>query len=151
VIYWLNQKSLNLYAENLLKTIAWKQGRKPTTENGVAEVQKFWTKKLNLDPNSLSILDGSGLSPESRITSVSMAAILRSAVQEPWYDSFYESLPLNNEMKMKSGTIRNVLAYSGYQKTSAGIPVAFSFITNNYNGSTSAMRQKIFRVLNELK
>jgi D-alanyl-D-alanine carboxypeptidase/D-alanyl-D-alanine-endopeptidase (penicillin-binding protein 4) len=151
VVYWLNQKSLNLYAENLLKTIALKQGRKATTENGVAEIQKFWAKKLNLDLNSLSILDGSGLSPESRITTVSMAAILRSAIKETWYNSFYESLPLNNEIKMKSGSIRNVLAYAGYQKISGGNSLAFSFIINNYNGSTSAIKQKMFKVLNELK
>ncbi|HEY0056444.1 MAG TPA: D-alanyl-D-alanine carboxypeptidase/D-alanyl-D-alanine-endopeptidase [Pedobacter sp.] len=151
VVYWLNQKSLNLYAENLLKTIALKQGRKATTENGVAEIQKYWAKKLNMDLNSLSILDGSGLSPESRITTVSMAAILKSAVKEPWFNSFNESLPLNNEMKMKSGSIRNVLAYAGYQKSSAGIPLVFSFITNNYNGSSSAVKQKMFKVLNELK
>jgi D-alanyl-D-alanine carboxypeptidase/D-alanyl-D-alanine-endopeptidase (penicillin-binding protein 4) len=151
VVYWLNQKSLNLYAENFLKTIAWKQGKKATTENGVSEMQKFWAKKLNLDSNSLRVLDGSGLSPENRITTVSMAAILKSAVKEPWYNAFYESLPLNNEMKIKSGSIRNVLAYAGYQKTSTGIPLVFSFITNNYNGSTSAIKQKIFKVLNELK
>lgn len=151
VVYWLNQKSINLYAENLLKTIAWKLDKPATTEDGVSEVQKFWSRKLNIDANAMAILDGSGLSPENRITSNVMASILRSAVREPWYNAFYESLPLNNEMKMKSGSIRNVLAYTGYHTGSSGVPLVFTFITNNYNGSTSAIKQKMFKVLDEFK
>lgn len=151
VVYWLNQKSINLYAENLLKTIAWKHDKPAATEDGVSEVQKFWSRKLNIDANAMAILDGSGLSPENRITSNVMASILRSAVREPWYNAFYESLPLNNEMKMKSGSIRNVLAYTGYHTGSSGVPLVFTFITNNYNGSTSAIKQKMFKVLDEFK
>jgi D-alanyl-D-alanine carboxypeptidase/D-alanyl-D-alanine-endopeptidase (penicillin-binding protein 4) len=52
---------------------------------------------------------------------------------------------------MKSGSIRNVLAYTGYHKSSTGKSYVFSFITNNYNGSTSAIKQKMFKVLDELK
>ncbi|MEJ6982142.1 D-alanyl-D-alanine carboxypeptidase/D-alanyl-D-alanine-endopeptidase [Pedobacter sp. P351] len=151
VIYWLNQKSINLYAENILKTISMKRGKIINTENGILEIQKYWVDKLAVDANALALLDGSGLSPENRITSLAMTSILQSAVREPWFNSFKESLPLNNEMSMKSGSIRNVLAYAGYHKSSSGIPLTFTFITNNYNGSTSGIKQKIFKVLNELK
>jgi D-alanyl-D-alanine carboxypeptidase/D-alanyl-D-alanine-endopeptidase (penicillin-binding protein 4) len=51
---------------------------------------------------------------------------------------------------MKSGTIANVLAYAGYQ-TKNGRELCFAIIVNNYNGPSSGMRQKIFRVLDELK
>ncbi|MFD2162526.1 D-alanyl-D-alanine carboxypeptidase/D-alanyl-D-alanine-endopeptidase [Paradesertivirga mongoliensis] len=151
IIYWLNQKSLNLYGENLIKSIALKQGKAATTENGISEIKKFWSSKLKMDPNALAILDGSGLSPENRITTLAMASILQSAAKEPWYSSLYESLPENNKIKMKSGSIRNVLAYTGYHKSSSGTPLVFTFITNNYNGSTSAIKQKMFKVLDELK
>ena len=151
VVYWLNQKSINLYAENLLKTIALKHMKTASTENGILEIQNFWLKKLNIYINALAILDGCGLSPETRITSNSMASILRSVVKEPGYNALYESLPLNNGMKMKSGSIRNVLAYAGYHKSASGTPLVFTFITNNYNGSTSAIKQKMFKVLDELK
>ncbi|MBC7916109.1 MAG: D-alanyl-D-alanine carboxypeptidase/D-alanyl-D-alanine-endopeptidase [Pyrinomonadaceae bacterium] len=151
VVYWLNQKSLNLYAENLLKTLALKQGKFASTENAISELKRFWTNKLKMDANALSILDGSGLSPENRVTTMAMAAILQSATKEPWYPSFHESLPENNSMKMKSGSIRNVLAYTGYHTSSSGSSFVFSFITNNYNGSTSAIKQKMFKVLDGLK
>jgi serine-type D-Ala-D-Ala carboxypeptidase/endopeptidase (penicillin-binding protein 4) len=151
VVYWLNQKSLNLYAENVLKTIASKGGNAATTENGVEAMKKFWFSKLGIDPNALGVLDGSGLSPENRLTTSAMTTILQSVAREPWYNSFLESLPLNNDMKMKSGSIRNVLAYAGFHRGQKGRLYAFSFITNNYSGSTSAIKQKMFKVLDDLK
>jgi len=51
---------------------------------------------------------------------------------------------------MKSGTIADVVAYAGYQ-THGGRRLCFSAIINNYNGSTTAVRQKLFNVLDELK
>src|SRR6201986_4154197 len=53
IIYWLNQKSINLYAEQLLKTIAWKQGKKGSPDNGVEVGQSFW-KARGIDPHSLN-------------------------------------------------------------------------------------------------
>ncbi len=149
IIYWLNQKSINLYAEQLLKTIAWKTGKKVTTANGVEVLQNFW-KARGIDPNSLNIVDGSGLSPGDRVTTLTMAAILQSAKKENWFPDFYESLPTYNSMKMKSGTIHNVVTYAGYQ-THNGRELCFSIMVNNYYGSSRGMREKIFRVLDELK
>jgi D-alanyl-D-alanine carboxypeptidase/D-alanyl-D-alanine-endopeptidase (penicillin-binding protein 4) len=149
MIYWLNQKSINLYAEQFVKTMALKQGRPVTTHNGVEIIQNFW-KVRGIDPGSLNIYDGSGLSPGDRITTLTMSKILQSAVKESWYSVFYDSLPIYNNMHMKSGTIADVVAYTGYQ-THNGRKLCFSAIINNYNGSTTAIRQKLFRVLDELK
>ncbi|MGV3509680.1 MAG: D-alanyl-D-alanine carboxypeptidase, partial [Sphingobacteriaceae bacterium] len=137
--------------ESILKTIAFKQGKEGSTQKGVDEVQKFWKNKLGIDSDALAILDGSGLSPENRVTTLTMASILQSSLREPWYKYFYESLPLFNDMKMKSGSIRKVLGYTGYHKSSSGTPYVFAFITNNYNGSSSAIKRKMFKVLDELK
>ena len=149
IIYWTNQKSINLYAEQLLKTIAWKAGKLPSTANGVTTLQAFWKDK-GIDPNSLNVFDGSGLSPADRVTTHTMAKILQSAVGETWFPDFYESLPIYNDMHMKSGSINNVLNYAGYQ-THDGRKLCFSIMVNNYNGSTKEIKAKIFRVLDELK
>jgi len=149
IVYWLNQKSINLYAEQLLKTLAWKSGKQPTTANGVEVVKNFWKAK-GIDLNSMSITDGSGLSPEDRVTTLTMATVLQSAKKEAWFADFYESLPTYNDMKMKSGSILNVLTYAGYQ-TYKGRELCFSIMVNNYNGSTKAIKEKMFRVLDELK
>jgi len=149
IIFWLNRKSINLYAEQLLKTIAWKSGKQPTTANGVEVLKAFW-KANGIDPNSLSITDGSGLSPEDRVTTLTMATVLQLAKKENWFADFYESLPTYNDMKMKSGSILNVLTYAGYQ-TYKGREYCFSIMVNNYNGSTKSIKEKMFRVLDELK
>lgn len=151
VVYWLNQKSLNLYAENILRTLAVKQGKEGSTTDGVSVLKEFWNARLQVDPGSVDILDGSGLSPENRITTLTMARILLDAKNEPWFDSFYESLPVYNDMKMKSGSISKVLAYAGYQTSANGTPLVFSFIVNHFNGPTSSIREKMFSVLDVLK
>ncbi|WP_242695995.1 D-alanyl-D-alanine carboxypeptidase/D-alanyl-D-alanine endopeptidase [Desertivirga brevis] len=151
VVYWLNQKSLNLYAENILKTIAVKLGKAGSFDNGTEEVKRFWRDKIGIDPNSLDVLDGSGLSPENKVTTEVIARILLSVKKETWFNDYHESFPLYNNMKMKSGSIRNALCYAGFQTTADGTPVVFSIITNNYNGSTAGIKQKIFRVLDGLK
>jgi len=149
IVYWLNQKSINLYAEQLLKTIAWKSGKQPTTDNGVEIEQNFW-KAHGIDPLSLNVVDGSGLSPGTRVTTMTLATILRSAKGTDWFPDFYQSLPVYNNMKMKSGSILNVLTYAGYQ-THNGRELCFSIMVNNYNGSSRGVKEKMFRVLDELK
>ena len=149
IVYWLNQKSINLYAEQLLKTIAWKSGKQPSTDNGVEVEQDFW-KARGIDPHSLNVVDGSGLSPGDRVTTMTMASVLKSAKGTDWYPDFYESLPVYNNMKMKSGSILNVLTYAGYQ-THNGRELCFSIMVNNFNGSSRGIKEKMFRVLDELK
>src|SRR5690606_4985828 len=77
-------------------------------------------KRTGTDPDALNISDGSGLSPANRVTTLAMAQILQSLKKEPWFDSFYASLPVYNNMKMKSGSIGGVIAYTGYQNSSSG-------------------------------
>lgn len=149
IIYWLNQKSVNLYAEQLLATLSVKLGKGPSAGDGVEAVKDFWEAK-GIDHRSMNIYDGSGLSPEDRITTSTMAHILQSAKKEKWFGEFYESLPVYNDMKMKSGSISGVQAYAGFQ-TSNGRELCFSIMVNNYNGPGSGIREKMFRVLNELK
>jgi D-alanyl-D-alanine carboxypeptidase/D-alanyl-D-alanine-endopeptidase (penicillin-binding protein 4) len=79
-----------------------------------------------------------------------MARILQSAKKETWYADFYESLPVYNNMHMKSGSINSAQAYTGYQ-THSGRELCFSIIVNNYNGSSRGIKDKLFRVLDELK
>jgi D-alanyl-D-alanine carboxypeptidase/D-alanyl-D-alanine-endopeptidase (penicillin-binding protein 4) len=145
VIYWLNQKSINLYAEQLLLAMA-DTLRSNDTPSILAN---FW-KPRGIDPNSLNVFDGSGLSPADRVTSRTMATILQTAVQEPWCNDFYDSLPVYNNMKIKSGSIINVLNYAGYQ-THNGSQLCFAIFVNNYNGSSREIKEKIFKVLDELK
>lgn len=149
ILYWQNHISINLYAEQLLLAIIPSPGTlSVTTNNGVTALQDFWAKKAGIDKNTLNVFDGSGLSPGNRVTTLTMSRILQSATKEGWYKDFYDSLPVYNNMRMKSGSINSAQAYTGYQ-THDGRDLCFAIIVNNYNGS--GIRAKLFKVLDELK
>jgi D-alanyl-D-alanine carboxypeptidase/D-alanyl-D-alanine-endopeptidase (penicillin-binding protein 4) len=52
---------------------------------------------------------------------------------------------------MKSGSIGGVSSYAGYVKSKNGIEYTFAFIINNYNGSGSAIKEKMWKLLDILK
>lgn len=150
IIYWFNKKSINLYGEALLKTIAYKEKQKGDTDEGVKLLKDFW-KGRGVAPTELNLVDGSGLSPLNRVTTKAQVFILKYARVQPWFRGFYHALPEYNGMKMKSGTIRNVKGFTGYHTSKDGTEYIFSFLVNNYDGSSSAIVQKMYRVLDTLK
>ena len=150
IIYWFNKKSINLYGEALIKTFAYEKNGFGSTDSGVMVVQKFWKEK-GLDEDELGIVDGSGLSPLNRITTHSQVEILKYARTKDWFPFFKNALPEYNGMIMKSGTIRGVKGFCGYHKAKNGKEYIFSFLVNNYNGSSSALVNKMYKVLDLLK
>ena len=148
IIYWFNKKSVNLYGEHLIKTIAWKTGKTPTTKNGAAAVVNYWGQK-GIDKNALNILDGSGLSPGTRVTPYAMASVLFQSQKETWFADYLKSLPENNGMTLKSGTINDVSAFAGYYTSNSGNKYVIVININNYSGS--GINKKLFRVLDALK
>lgn len=150
IVYWLNKKSVNLYAEALVKTFAYEKQGFGSTDSGVAIVKKFWKDK-GLDEDELNIYDGSGLSPLNRVTTHAQVEILKYAKTRDWFPYFLNSLPEYNNMTMKSGTISDVKGFCGYHKAKDGKEYIFSFLVNNYSGRTSQLVAKMFKVLDQLK
>ncbi|OKL38714.1 D-alanyl-D-alanine carboxypeptidase/D-alanyl-D-alanine endopeptidase [Pontibacter flavimaris] len=150
IIYWFNRKSINLYGEALVKTIAAQNTPDSQTSNGLKEIRAFW-KQRGVPETELSMVDGSGLSPLNRVTTHAQVQLLQHARSQPWYNGLYASLPVFNGMKIKSGTIRGVKGFCGYHKSADGQEYVFSFLVNNYNGSASALVKKMYKVLDELK
>lgn len=150
IIYWFLKKSINLYGEALIKTFAYEKQGFGSTDSGVAIVKKFWKQK-GIDEDELNISDGSGLSPQNRVTTHAQVEILKYAKTKDWFPYFYAALPEYNSMKMKSGTIKDVKGFCGYHKAKDGKEYIFSFLVNNYSGKSSALVNKMYTVLNELK
>lgn len=148
MVYWFNKKSINLYGEQLLKTIAWKSGKTPSTRNGATSEINHWFTK-GIDKNALNILDGSGLSPGNRVTTMAMASVLFQVQKEEWFADYLNSFPENNGMKIKSGSINDVSAYAGYYTASNGNKYIIVININNYSGS--GISKKLFKVLDALK
>lgn len=150
LVYWFLRKSINLYGEAIVKTLATQQGKTGSTDNGLTILRNFW-KSNGIETSSLKVIDGSGLSPQNRVTPEALVAVLQYARSRPWYNSFYNALPLYNGTKMKSGTIGGSKAFAGYQAAASGNNYAFSIIINGYDGSAAALVQKMYKVLDELK
>lgn len=150
IVYWFNKKSINLYGEALIKTFAYEKQGFASTDSGVAIVKDFWKQK-GIDEDELNISDGSGLSPQNRVTTHAQVEILRYAKTRDWFPLFYNSLPEYNGMKIKSGTIKDVKGFCGYHKAKDGKEYIFSFLVNNYNGSSPALINKMYKVLDVLK
>ncbi|MGN8058336.1 D-alanyl-D-alanine carboxypeptidase/D-alanyl-D-alanine endopeptidase [Pedobacter sp. 22163] len=148
ITYWFLKKSINLYGESLLKTIAIKSGKAGTTSKGAETEINFWADK-GIDRTALNIIDGSGLSPGDRITTSAMANILFQIQKENWFEDYYKALPEYNGMKIKSGTINDVSAFAGYHTDAAGNKYVIVININNYSGS--GINKKLFKVLDELK
>lgn len=150
IIYWFNKKSINLYGEALIKTIAYEKKGFGATDTGLAILKDLWKQK-GLDEDELNMYDGSGLSPLNRVTTHVQVEILKYAKTKNWFLSFYEALPEFNSMKMKSGTISDVKGFCGYHKSKDGQEYIFSFLVNNYSGRASALVSKMYKVLDVLK
>lgn len=148
IVYWFNKKSINLYGEQLLKTIAYQQGKEASTKNGARAAIDFWTGK-GIDKNALNMIDGSGLSPGNRITTMAMASILFQAQKEEWFSDYLNSFPTYNGMSIKSGNINDVTAYAGYYTDKNGNKYVAVININNYSGS--GISKKLFQVLDALK
>jgi D-alanyl-D-alanine carboxypeptidase/D-alanyl-D-alanine-endopeptidase (penicillin-binding protein 4) len=96
-------------------------------------------------------MDGSGLSPQNRVTTNALVTVLQFAKDKSWYNSFYNALPIYNSMHMKSGTIGGAKAYAGYHTSKAGVQYTFAIIINNYDSEAGSIVPKMFKVLDELK
>jgi len=80
-----------------------------------------------------------------------MNKIMQYAQQKNWFAEFQKSLPLYNQMTMKSGTIGGTLGYTGYHQAKNGKKYTFTLLVYNYASSASTMRQNMFNLLNTLK
>ena len=148
--YWFLKKSVNLFGEAFVKTIAYKKYAGGSTDSGISIIKDFWSKR-GIDKQALNIIDGSGLSPANRVTARALVTILQYAQKQNWYPAFYNALPVINNITMKDGYINGVRSYAGYVQSKSAASYTFCFIVNNFDGSPSLAREKIWKLLDLLK
>lgn len=150
IIFWFLKKSINLYGEALLKTIAYRFTKAGSTDSGVNIIKNFWSRK-GIEPSAMNIIDGSGLSPANRVSASTLVSVMQYAKKQNWFPSFYNALPEINGIKMKSGSIGGVVSYTGFIKSKKGTDYTFAFIVNNFDGDANEVRKKMFALLDLLK
>ena len=152
----INKYSNNVMARQLLLTLALeKMGKPATTANGDLVVQG-WLKQNGLNFPSLVIENGSGLSRNEAITAGQMNQLLLTARNLPIGEVFYNSLPIAGadgtmrnrlmtqlrkflhlkkkpEARIKTGSLADVRAISGYVISKSGKMYAVSSFINHPN------------------
>lgn len=165
IVHYTNLKSINLYAETLLKEMAYQRIGKGIAEVGIQQVTDYWKSKA-VDMGGFFMTDGSGLSPTDGVSARQMVQALAAMKKEPWFDDFYNSLPVAGEsgsmssmgkgtpisgkLRAKSGHMERVRSYAGYMQAKNGHWLAFALIVNNYSADNAAIRQKIDELLQAL-
>lgn len=148
--YWFLKESVNLFGEAFVKTIAFEKKGFGATDSGLAIIRHFWSTR-GIEKSALKMMDGSGLSPANRITPHALVTVLQYAKKQDWFPSFNNALPVQNGIRMKSGYISGVRGYAGYVQSKGGEEYIFAFIINNFDGSPSAVREKMWKILDLLK
>jgi D-alanyl-D-alanine carboxypeptidase/D-alanyl-D-alanine-endopeptidase (penicillin-binding protein 4) len=148
--YWFLKKSVNLFGEAFAKALAFNSNGIGDTDKGVSIIKEYW-KKNGIAAGELNMMDGSGLSPQNRVTAHALVQVLKHAQTRSWYPSFYAALPEYNGMRMKSGSIGGARAYAGYHRSKSGAEYAFAIMVNNYEGSAGSTVSRMYAVLDELK
>lgn len=145
VLAAMQKPSQNQIAEVLFRTIGRMNTGVGTPDSARAVVERQLTA-WNVRSDAHAIRDGSGLSRHDYLTPRLLVQVLDTMRRSPFFDVFYESLPVAGEdgtlqhrmqafaqrrVRAKTGTIDKARALSGYVTTADGELLIFSIIANN--------------------
>ena len=150
-----NQMSVNWRSSKLLRKIGGKVYNTATTAAGVKAILDFWTTK-GVDTEGMNFYDGNGLSRNNAISPKQLVDALYVMRTSPYFQVFYESLPLagltgtlhkamrgsaaEGRIHAKTGTIGKVKSFAGYVSTITGRKLIFSLIVNNFDCRVKLMK-----------
>ena len=145
----INKISQNLHTEMLLRTVARQSGMWATDDDLMKAPQDFYAS-AGISPDDVVQSDASGLSRHDLVTPRAIVALLQFAQKQPWFETYFNSLPvagvdgtLEDRMKntpaaghihAKTGSVEHVRTLSGFADTPSGRRLIFSFLSNNQAG-----------------
>lgn len=172
----VNHESQNLYAEQLLRTLA-AEVPPETSEDldpgssplGVKAVRKTLAR-AEVDTSRIQLVDGSGLSRQNLVRPRSVVRLLQymwlhddPAISSAFYDSlpaggrdgtleyrFHGGAPARANVRAKTGTLSNMSGLSGYVTSERGTPIAFSVFCNHHLAEGNQVRSAQDLVVNAL-
>jgi serine-type D-Ala-D-Ala carboxypeptidase/endopeptidase (penicillin-binding protein 4) len=167
LIYVVNKKSQNHYAEQVLKIIGAESTGVGSWESGGRTVTQWLTTKVGVAPNEYSMADGSGMSRNNRASANAFIQLLRYMWKSKGREDFVSSMPytgdpdskFGNRLKQppfarqvyaKTGYIAGVVGLSGYVRGASGKVYAFSFLFNRYRVGVYAVYRLQDEMLKEI-
>jgi D-alanyl-D-alanine carboxypeptidase/D-alanyl-D-alanine-endopeptidase (penicillin-binding protein 4) len=167
VVYVINKKSQNHYAEQLVKILGAEKKKKGTWDAGTSTVREWLTTKVGVPADEYSQADGSGMSRDNRASANAFIHLLRYMWKTQYREDFVSSLPYTGDpdskfgkrlrappyarqVFAKTGYIVGVVGLSGYVHGASGKIYAFSFIFNRYHVGVYAVYRLQDEMLKEL-
>jgi D-alanyl-D-alanine carboxypeptidase/D-alanyl-D-alanine-endopeptidase (penicillin-binding protein 4) len=140
-----NQKSVNIYAEALLRILGMEKN--PEADSALtAGLQALETTlaELGIDPDSYLLADGSGLSRQNLVAPEALVATLEAMHRSPYAQSYRQSLASSDRgtlshrfaqlpslIHAKTGYMTGIRALAGYIDNPHYGPIAFSIVANH--------------------
>lgn len=166
IIEVTNHKSINLYAEHLLKEMGRECRGKGTSESGLEVITGFIEGAVR-DTKGIFMEDGSGLSLLNAISSEQVVALLEYMKRNgKYFKEFYSSFPeagkegtlrnyfkdplFGTDFKVKSGSMTRVRGYAGYLTALSGKELIFCILVNNFDGSSGLTVSYIEEILKDI-
>ncbi len=165
IVELTNGKSINLYAEALLKTLGVKRGGAGTYAAGIRVVRDFWTGH-GIDLSSASLLDGSGLSPSDRLSAGQLAGMMRLIVSDPSASDFLQTLnlaghegdmgrflpdgPCKGNMRAKSGYMKSVRTFAGVIENMKHEKITFAVMVNHDGSDNDMIKRGLREILGKI-
>ncbi len=165
IVKLCNKNSHNFYAEQILKTMGLTEEGLGSVENGL-KIERKWLGRAGIDPNSIRLVDGSGLSLLNLTSAEVFGRLLRYLYRSDDFSVFYNSLPVAgrdgsmadrlldgnaaNNLRGKPGLNENVRSLAGYIKTADNETLSVVFIANNFLVPYSFIDSVIDNICNRL-
>jgi len=153
--------SQNLHAELALRAVGRERKQAGTRQAGLEELKSF-LGDMGISPDAYNFRDGSGLDRADLVSPSAVIQLLRQMYSSPARQDWLGILPVGGvdgtlnarfagsdaagRIHAKTGTLSHVSTLSGYAERRDGTWVAFSILSNNYNGSAAEVRGIIDRI-----
>jgi D-alanyl-D-alanine carboxypeptidase/D-alanyl-D-alanine-endopeptidase (penicillin-binding protein 4) len=122
-------------------------GSPDTTYTRSDRAVRNWMRAHHIDDSGLVLENGSGLSRVERISPLQMAGLLQAGLHSAWAPEFQASMPIvavdgtmrkrlkdspaAGHARLKTGTLKNVVAVAGYVPDANGHPCVVVAMINN--------------------
>jgi D-alanyl-D-alanine carboxypeptidase/D-alanyl-D-alanine-endopeptidase (penicillin-binding protein 4) len=156
--------SNNTMGEMLVKALGVRDAGVGNWSMGIAAV-RGQLEQLGIDVAGLSIVDGSGLSYQNRVTPRTLVSALRVAKDSFGFGpEFVAALPIAaadgtlkkrtgdsaDRVRAKTGLLTRITSLSGYAMSADGQPLVFSVLVNGFSGSDEAAMDAVDHFASEL-